>query len=219
MKLQVKVCGMRDPDNIQAISRMPIDLMGFIFYPPSPRYAGELLELSALPENIERVGVFVDAGQEEILQAVERFGLSWLQLHGHETPEQVDAIREASGLGILKAFRIDENFDFNQLEYYEGTCDYFLFDTKGKQMGGTGHVFDWNLLKQYNGGASYFLSGGIGPGMAKQILEIQDTRLAGVDLNSRFETAPGLKDIQQLAAFIQELTALEIPKKDLRCQT
>ena len=200
----IKVCGMRDAENIRAVEALGIDLMGFIFWPDSSRYAGE--KPPYLPGNCRRVGVFVDASVQDILAAVQDFWLDFLQLHGHETPETIAALKErAPGIRIIKSLSIKDPEDLAQTAAYEDVCDAFLFDTKGRLPGGNGRQFDWNVLRQYRGRLPFLLSGGIGPEDAQRIRDFDVPGCLGIDLNSRFETAPGLKDVAALKTFIETL--------------
>lgn len=204
----IKVCGMRDAENIRAVEALGIDYMGFIFWPPSGRYVGE--KPSYLPRKCRRVGVFVDAALPDILEAVKGFRLDVLQLHGHETPEALHALRESVAdlnpdIRLIKSLAVKEPEDLAQTSAYEEVCDAFLFDAKGRLPGGNGHQFDWSVLKQYKGRLPFLLSGGIGPGDEARIREFDVPGCIGIDLNSRFETAPGLKDVQALKTFIESV--------------
>lgn len=200
----IKVCGMREPENIRAVEALGIDLMGFVFWKPSSRYVGE--KPACLPRHCRRVGVFVDATLQDILSAVEDFRLEVLQLHGRETPEAVAALKERlPAVRIVKSMAIMEPGDMAQTAAYEPVCDAFLFDTKGKLPGGNGQQFDWSVLERYSGRLPFLLSGGIGPGDATRIREFSAPGFMGIDLNSRFETAPGLKDVKALKTFIETL--------------
>lgn len=198
----IKVCGMRDPENIRAVEALGIDLMGFIFWPPSSRYVGRVP--SYLPVNCRRVGVFVDATLPDILTAVRDFELDVLQLHGHETPEAIAALKEQfPAVRIVKSLAVTGPEDLAQAAAYEDVCDAFLFDTKGQLPGGNGRQFDWNVLRQYKGRLPFLLSGGIGPGDEPRIRAFEVPGCIGIDLNSRFETAPGQKDVEALRTFIE----------------
>ena len=200
----IKVCGMREPENIRAVEALGIDLMGFIFWPPSSRYVGE--KPSYLPENCRRVGVFVDAALPDILAAVEDFRLDVIQLHGHETPEAIAAMKaRIPGVRIVKSLAVAGPEDLEQAEAYADVCDAFLFDTKGKLPGGNGRQFDWSVLQRYQGRLPFLLSGGIGPDDAQRIQAFDVPGCIGIDLNSRFETAPGLKDVEALKTFIETI--------------
>ena len=206
--MKIKVCGMRDPQNIMAVEALGIDIMGFIFWPQSRRYAGE--KPCYLPERCRRAGVFVDAAQQDIIKAVETFRLDIIQLHGHETPEKVASLRDrvsavSPAISIIKSLAVAQARDLEQTAAYESVCDAFLFDTKGELPGGNGIQFDWNVLQEYAGRLRFLLSGGIGPGDADRVRAFRHPACAGIDLNSRFETAPGLKDVDSLKTFIEKL--------------
>ena len=191
---------MREAENIREVETLGIDLMGFIFWPKSSRYVSE--RPAYLPTTCKRVGVFVDERIEEVQRIAKEYALDFIQLHGHETP---DYIRQLDDLSIIKAFNIATADDFAACIPYEGLVDYFLFDTKGKSVGGNGEKFDWSVLKAYHGRTPFLLSGGIGPDDATRIKAIRHPRYAGIDLNSRFELSPALKDINKLKTFIQAL--------------
>lgn len=215
--MKIKICGLRQPENIAAIARLPVDYLGFIFYPESPRYvSGDKLPkwLRASAGNIpqQRVGVFVNAEIDQVLNAVHDYQLDYVQLHGNESPAYcqelnllwtVNTVRSAR---LIKAFSVDEDFDFDTTASYAAYCPYFLFDTRGPEKGGTGRQFNWQLLQQYEGVTPFFLSGGIGPDDAAAIRRFQHPQLHGIDLNSRFESEPGIKDTAALHEF---LTAVE----------
>ncbi len=200
----IKVCGMREPENIRAVEALGIDLMGFIFWPPSSRYVGE--KPSYLPRNCRRVGVFVDAALPDILAAVEDFRLDGVQLHGHETPEAIAALKaHIPDVRIVKSLAVAGPEDLEQAEAYADVCDAFLFDTKGKLPGGNGRQFDWSVLQRYRGRLPFLLSGGIGPDDAQRIRAFDVPGCLGIDLNSRFETEPGMKDVDVLKTFIETI--------------
>ena len=199
----IKVCGMRDAENIRAVEALGIDLMGFIFWPHSTRYVGA--KPSYLPENCQRVGVFVDAAVQDILAAVRDFRLDIVQLHGHEAPEMIPVLKDRAAVRVVKALAVFEPGDLAQTAVYESVCDAFLFDTKGRLPGGNGQQFDWNVLRFYTGRLPFLLSGGIGPEDAQRIREFDVPGCIGIDLNSRFETAPGLKDVEALRTFIETI--------------
>lgn len=200
---------MREPENIRQLAGLGIDYIGFIFYPPSKRFVESIdkITLNALPKDLKRTGVFVDASKEEILQRITQFGLNALQLHGAESPELCSELRQ-TGLEIIKAFGVDEDFEFDILKSYEGKVDYFLFDTKTKQHGGSGLTFDWRLLDSYKLTTPYLLSGGLDEYNIFEALELEDRRFYGLDLNSRFEISPALKDIEKLKTVIHKLKGI-----------
>ncbi len=205
-RLKIKVCGMRNTENIRQVAALLPDYMGFIFYPGSKRFAETLDKriLDDLPPSIKKTGVFVNASPAEIQGKAEQFSLNAVQLHGSESPETCGIIR-AMGVEVIKAFGLDESFDFTILNTYEGFADYFLFDTKTTQHGGSGQVFNWSLLNENNTVKSYFLSGGLGIENIGDIENIEDSRLYALDLNSRFETEPGLKDLNKLKIIFNQI--------------
>ncbi|MCD7978801.1 MAG: phosphoribosylanthranilate isomerase [Tannerellaceae bacterium] len=204
----IKVCGMRDPENIRALSKLDIQWMGMIFYPPSPRYLlkekPDNFPFSILHSPLKKVGVFVNATQEEMMEAASRFRLDYLQLHGNESPDSCYALQKR-GYSIIKVFSVASAADIEKTKEYEGRADYFLFDTKCSEYGGSGKQFDWSVLNTYQGNTPFLLSGGIHPGSAEAIRNFQHPKLAGIDLNSGFEIAPAMKDISLLSSFIQEI--------------
>ena len=198
----IKTCGMRDADNIRAVSELRIDWMGFIFWPPSSRYVSE--KPSFLPTRQKRVGVFVDARIEEVRSKADEYALDLIQLHGSESPAFCEWLKANSRQQLIKAFNIATQEDLEQTIPYEGLVDYFLFDTKAKMVGGNGTQFDWSVLSAYQGNTPFLLSGGIGPDDAEKVRNFHHPQLAGIDLNSRFELSPALKDIEKLKQFITE---------------
>ena len=210
-RLLVKVCGMRDEQALADVAALGPDFLGFIFAPASPRFVGAALapaQVQALPPGIWKVGVFVNETTEAILATARRFGLGAAQLHGQETPAQCEELGEA-GLLVMKAFSVGQAVDFMALLPYVPHCDFFLFDTKGAAPGGNGAIFDWKLLEPYNLPVPYFLAGGLGPEHAAELAALRLPGLVGVDLNSGFETAPGVKDAGRLG---QMLAALRPPQ-------
>jgi phosphoribosylanthranilate isomerase len=199
----LKICGLKYPENIQAVSDLKPDFMGFIFYPKSPRYAEPLdsAVLNSLPATIKKIGVFVNEDLENILTIAYKYKLDGLQLHGAEL---VDMCRELKKLGylVIKAFPIAETYNFKVTKSYEGVCDYFLFDTKTEAYGGSGLKFNWKMLNEYTGDTPFLLSGGIALDDAEAIQKIEHPKFAGIDLNSKFEVKPGLKNISLLKDFI-----------------
>lgn len=202
--MMIKVCGMRDADNIREAEKLGIDLMGLIFWPLSSRYVRECP--TYLPTKVRRVGVFVDADIEAVRHTAREYALDYVQLHGHESPEYCARLVD-SGLpfAIIKAFHISTTHDLLQTQAYDGIADLFLFDTKGRLAGGNGEQFDWDILAAYQGDTPFLLSGGIGVDDIEKVKNFHHQRLAGIDLNSRFETTPGLKDINKLRTFLQQL--------------
>lgn len=203
--MKIKVCGMRDGENIRQLMALKPDYIGFIFYAPSKRFAGAMNEelLNVIPPDVKRTGVFVNAEAEEVLEKIKKYALQAVQLHGNETPEFCERIKKEP-VEVIKAFGIDQNFDFDVLTPYQKAVDFFLFDTKTKNHGGSGKTFNWDYLNRYKLSTAYFLSGGLGPENLLQVQDIKDERLYALDLNSRFETSPGLKDMDKLRkAFLE----------------
>jgi len=198
MRKLLKICGMTHGENIRAVESLGIDLMGFIFYKKSPRCVRQLPDY--LPQHAQRVGVFVDADYETILHRASAFGLTFVQLHGHETPSFCTQLK-ADGFRVIKAFSIAAASDLEPTGTYHGTCDYFLFDTKTATHGGSGQRFDWKVLTHYQGPTPFLLSGGIGLDSLEALHRFSHPALIGYDLNSRFETSPGFKDVTALKLF------------------
>lgn len=191
---------MREAENIREVEGLGIDLIGFIFWPKSSRYVSE--RPAYLPTNCKRVGVFVDEDIEVVKKIAHDYALDYIQLHGHESTAYCAQLK---GLKLIKAFNIATAKDFEQTKSYEKLVDYFLFDAKGKSVGGNGTKFEWSVLDNYHGPTPFILSGGIGPDDATSIRRFHHPRLAGIDLNSRFELAPSLKDVTALQKFLNEL--------------
>ena len=203
--LKIKVCGMRESQNMVELAELQPDFMGLIFYEKSPRFVENEENLEFIKNlNLKKVGVFVNAGIEEIHYKIESFNLDYVQLHGNESPDFCKQLRKL-GVGIFKAFSVDNVFDFSETEAFEDTVDYFLFDTKGDGYGGHGKSFDWKLLKKYNQKVPFLLAGGVSLDNLDAVLELEDLNLTGVDLNSKFETSPGLKDITALKKLFQKI--------------
>ena len=202
----VKVCGLRDPENIRAVDRLAVDLCGFIFYPRSLRCVpdDELHAEAVRSCRKPAVGVFVDASPAEMLRTAGRFGLGWLQLHGDESPGVCGELRQ-QGCRIIKAIRVASAADLAAVRAYETCADYLLFDTRCDGYGGSGRRFDWRVLDAYTGRVPFLLSGGIDAGCADAVRGVAHPRFAGVDLNSGFETAPAVKDAGKLEEFIAKI--------------
>ena len=201
----VKVCGMREAENIRAVEALGVDWMGFIFWEHSSRNVCQ--RPAYLPTRAKRVGVFVDAPLDVVCQHVEAFGLDVVQLHGSESPTYLRDLRNAlaGDVLIVKAFSIATRDDLLQTSFYEGLADFFLFDTKAQLVGGNGRKFDWNVLAHYDGSTPFLLSGGIGPDDAARLSAFSHPRLAGIDLNSRFEISPALKNVELLKQFLYDI--------------
>ncbi|GMO32146.1 MAG: phosphoribosylanthranilate isomerase [Candidatus Azobacteroides pseudotrichonymphae] len=200
--MKIKVCGMKYPENIAALSRLPIQMIGLIFYKKSTRYVKEVdIKIVELPKHIQLVAVFVDEVLKNILDTINQYGINIVQLHGVESPQLCKELKK-QGITVIKAFSIEEEEDLMSCIFYENVCDYFLFDTKTFQYGGSGTKFDWQILSSYYGEIPFFLSGGIGNNDVETIKQLKNPQLYGIDLNSQFEIKPGLKDIDKLQSFI-----------------
>ena len=211
--MKIKVCGMKHPDNIKSISALDLNYMGFIFYEKSPRFAKTPIEI---PGSIQKVGVFVNASMEEILEKVSEFELSVVQLHGHETPAYCESLSRAlaeahqADIKLWKVFSIKSASDFEGIDPYESVVDGYLLDTKGQYRGGNGVKFNWQLLDDYHFQKPVMLSGGIEPKDAETIIKLyQKGKIEGVDVNSGFEDEPGLKNKNRLEQFIKTIRTHE----------
>lgn len=218
--MKLKVCGMKYQENILAVAKLQPDYMGFIFHENSPRYFENTIP--KIPNTIKKVGVFVNASIEEITKKIKKYDLQAIQLHGNETPGFCDTLCHAELVSashqkslkqvqveIIKVFSIKDTFNFDVLKPYENICDYYLFDTKGKLPGGNGYAFNWNVLKNYPSTKPFFLSGGIGLDQIESVLSFlqrQESKYCyAIDVNSKFEIEPGLKNIEQLKEFKKSL--------------
>ena len=205
----IKVCGLREPENIRSIEKLEVDWLGFIFYAPSPRFAPAISEnVEAIRECTKRtVGVFVNESLENMLAKGKLYRLKILQLHGNETPGVCNELRQNNFL-VIKAFSIASTTDLYPTECYHHCCDYFLFDTKYTGYGGSGKRFDWSLLDAYQGETPFLLSGGLTPDSYADILQLHHPQFAGIDLNSGFELSPALKDVSRIKKFIQNFSSV-----------
>ena len=221
----IKVCGMRDAQNIREVSQLGVDMIGMIFYPKSPRYvemqsshagiipdyAKEDIGVSVSSKTPARVGVFVDDMVQNIVTRVVNYHLDYVQLHGNEPREMCENLRSTldpdirPGIKIIKAISVSDASDIQKYKEYVGAVDLFLFDTKCKTVGGSGQQFDWQVLKQYDGEVPFLLSGGIGPEDASRLHAFHHPKCIGIDLNSRFEIEPGVKDVEKLKGFLNEI--------------
>lgn len=206
MKPKIKICGLRDPENIRGVLALQPDYIGFICYPASKRFVGSSLDAGwvAQLEGTNKTGVFVDADEQQVMTHVKRYGFHTIQLHGNEDAAYCTRLH-ATGITVIKAFGIDEQFDWARLGEYEDAVAYYLFDTRSQQHGGTGIRFDWRLLAGYTSEKPFFLSGGLDAENIHEALKIGDSRLYALDLNSKFETAPGIKDIELLKQTLQTI--------------
>ena len=205
--LKIKVCGMKNPDNREELESLTVDLFGFIFYPPSPRYVGGMAEETLFRlthTGKEKVAVFVNEDTETVIHLARKYGFSHVQLHGHETPESCEQIRSA-GFRVIKVFHIRQEFDFETTRPYSGVADCFLFERGSEGWGGSGRKFDWQILGLYRLEVPFFLSGGIAPGDEEAIAAISHPAFYGIDLNSGFEEEAGVKNWEKTGEFIGKL--------------
>ena len=230
----VKVCGMREPENIRDVAALGVDWIGFIFYPKSPRYVSQIRsragiipdysvfmkheelsskELSSkeMMRQVKRVGVFVDDMPQNIVTRAVNYELDIIQLHGSESVIMIDNLRSTlapsirKGIKFMKALSISTAEDILRYKEYEGHVDYFIFDTQTPLVGGSGNHFDWNMLDAYDGNTPFIISGGVGPDDAERVLSIRHPMFAGIDLNSQFETAPAVKNVDALKDFLAKI--------------
>ena len=201
--MKIKICGMRERDNILDAVYLGPDFMGFIFYPESSRFVGKDFVMPDIPSAISRVGVFVNASVPDVIGKVQQYGLHLVQLHGNESPEYCRQLRETTG--VIKAFGIGHQEDLSILKEYEENVDYFLLDTKTDGYGGSGKKFDWEILNGIQFRRPFFLSGGIGPEDVSSVWRLKSRPFA-VDVNSRVEKSPGVKDIEKLKTLFHEVS-------------
>lgn len=202
----IKVCGMRESYNVKALYDVGIRTIGFIFYEKSKRFfhqSIDVLDIENLPSDVNRVGVFVNEKLDKVIDIISDYNLTHVQLHGEESAEYCRKVNKYAK--VIKAFRVDEHFDFEETEGYAG-CDYLLFDAKGSEYGGNGIQYNWTLLNKYNKDVPFILSGGIGPNDAEKVNKINHPQFAGIDINSGFEIKPGLKNVNQIKSFINHLS-------------
>lgn len=195
---KIKICGLKHPENIREVLALQPDYIGFIFYPASKRFADQLdASWASQLAGVTKTGVFVNAQVDEVRARIDQYELQAIQLHGDESPAYTTALKD-TGVELIKAFGIGDGFDWNRVTEYEDAVDYYLFDTQSARYGGTGVRFDWKLLAGYLSDKPFFLSGGLSTANIPDALRLNDSRLYALDLNSKFETAPGIKDIELL---------------------
>jgi phosphoribosylanthranilate isomerase len=212
MNLKLKICGMRDPENIREVIRYVPDYLGFIFYIGSPRYVGDHIEQIRkvpIPADIKKVGVFVNEYCSKILQMREKLHFDMVQLHGNEAYTLCEKLKNED-LVVIKVFSVGEEFDFSQMEPYIDYVDYFLFDTKGQYYGGNSMAFNWSLIDQYPFKVPFFLGGGVGPDNIQEIRSIRNPYIHAVDANSKLELSPALKDISKVEIFRNQFDQINI---------
>lgn len=189
---------MRDARNIEEVASLSPDYMGFIFYDKSPRYVGKEFVLpDKFPSSVQKVGVFVNEETDEVISKASKLKFQFVQLHGNESVEQCERLRDA-GMKVIKVFSVDDDFDFTVTDKYNSSVDFFLFDTKGKYHGGNAKVFNWDILKRYNQRIPFFLSGGLSPENIESVKELEGLNIHALDLNSGVEISPGLKNIEKM---------------------
>lgn len=205
MRLKLKVCGLRDAENIRDISALQPDFQGFIYYAKSPRFMGDDFQIPTT--TAKRVGVFVNESVDNVLKKVKQDRLDLVQLHGNEEPLAVKQLF-GNGVQVMKVFSIDNDFDFNLVKPFVPFSKFFLFDTKTTNYGGSGKTFDWTLLDSYTESTPFFLSGGLSPENIREVSKIKNPALYGVDVNSGVEDAPGIKNISKLKELISILKTI-----------
>ena len=231
--MKVKVCGLREPENIRDVEALGVDMVGFIFWKDSPRYVSMIsANAGIIPDYAwdqgarnphssllsphssllsQKVGVFVDDMPQNIVTRVYNYKLDWVQLHGSESPVMIDNLKRTlipdikPDIKIIKAISVNTKEDVEKWRQYRGHVDMLLFDTKCKTVGGSGEHFDWSVLDSYDGDIPFLLSGGIGPDDAERVKAFHHPQFAGIDLNSRFETSPGVKDVNLLKEFLNKV--------------
>jgi len=207
--MNIKVCGITQFKQLQQLDALNIDYAGLIFYKDSPRYMGDKITGKQVKEadfDIKKVGVFVNPGYSELLDAIDEYGLDIVQLHGNETPEMCEDL--SAEVEVIKAFRIagDQSINIDEMVMpYDAACDFYLFDTAGlkENFGGTGQQFDWSVLKKAKIEKPFFLSGGIGRDDAEKVKAFKHPDFFAIDVNSKFEMAAGVKDMAAILKFLQ----------------
>lgn len=201
--MKIKVCGMRDQENIRQLAELNPDYMGFIFYPKSSRYVGDIdKSILSLPSSIKKTAVFVNANLELVKRMLKHYDFDAVQLHGDESVEYCNQLKSLE-IEVIKAFGIHNQFEWEGLASFKNSVHYFLFDTLTSTHGGSGNVFNWEILGNYTEQVPYFLSGGISVENFEQAASLEDSRLYGLDLNSKFEFSPALKDIKLLETVLK----------------
>jgi phosphoribosylanthranilate isomerase len=205
--MKIKVCGITSIDQMQMLQDLGVDYIGLIFYEASKRYAGEKLnneQLAVQHTHVDKVGVFVNAEYEKVVEAIHTYSLSVVQLHGDETDEYCLELMDK--VQVIKVFRIADQTAIDELVApYNEVCHYYLFDTDTKMYGGSGKQFDWRVLERAAINKPFFLSGGIGLEDIEKIIAFNHPSFYGVDVNSRFETSPGIKDMEMVASFVKQI--------------
>lgn len=211
--LKIKICGMRYPENIREVAALQPDYLGFIFYAPSPRFVGMDYIIPELVSSIKRVGVFVNETEGVILDTIKKMKLDAVQLHGAESPAFC-AVIKSQGVEVVKAFSVDDTFNFERTTPYENNVDFMLFDTKGKYYGGNALTFNWNVLERYNQKVPFFLSGGISADNVPGIEKLMHMNIHALDINSGVEDAPALKNVEKIKQLKDQLSVISKKIKD-----
>lgn len=207
--MKIKICGMKFPKNIQEIAALQPDFMGFIFYSKSKRYVGTDFSpksIQKVPNSIKKIAVFVNEDINRILEIQLQFNFDFVQLHGNESVAECEVLKE-NNINIIKAFSVDSTFDFEVIEKYQSVCDYFLFDTKTPDYGGSGKSFDWELLEKYTLSKSFFLSGGLSIHNIGKIKYTKHPMLVGLDFNSQLEDSNTRKIKEEVSELIETIRA------------
>ena len=206
--MKLKICGMKEEKNIKSIATLDPDYMGFIFWKDSPRNIS--IKIPELKKKIKKTGVFINSSIKQILKIIEEENLQAVQLHGDETPEFCSKLNKLESVEVIKVFNISNSFNFSKLKLFEDSCDFFLFDTKGKLPGGNGLVFDWSILKNYKYKKPFFLCVGVGIENIDELINMKNTSLPlyAIDVNSKFESQAGIKKLDLLKSFKRKLYEL-----------
>jgi phosphoribosylanthranilate isomerase len=200
--MKVKVCGIKNQINLEGISTLPIDMIGLNFYSKSSRFVDQYLNTDGCPDHISKIGVFVNHDIEDLKRLIKKYKLDYIQLHGNESPEYVNQL--TPNFKVIKAISIENKSDFQETAKYDN-CSYFLFDTRTHLFGGSGNKFNWSFLNAYEGETPFLLAGGIGPNDYRRILDIDHHSFDGIDINSKFEIEPGIKDVNLIKAFLKKI--------------
>jgi phosphoribosylanthranilate isomerase len=209
-QIKLKVCGLRD--NVDEVIALQPDYAGFIFYNKSPRYVGEEFAMPAIGHHhIKKIGVFVNESSDFVYQTMRKHQLDFAQLHGNESPQYCSDLKQKE-VKIVKAFQVNDTFDFDQLKDYESVTDFYLFDTKSSKYGGSGKAFDWRLLEKYGSKKQYFLSGGLSLKNIGELSDVDLSKVHALDVNSMFEISPGLKNIAMLEELKEKMKDLSKDK-------
>lgn len=206
--MKIKVCGMREYANVQELAKLPIDIMGFIFYEKSPRFVQENFDVAIrnlLPSSIAAAGVFVNSPLDYVLLKQQQYNLQYIQLHGSEDVNYCKELKKSTTAFVIKSFLVDSTFNFKELTKFESVVDFFLFDTKTQSFGGSGQKFDWDLLQYYTSNKPFFISGGISIEDVQNLKNQIHSKVYCIDINSKFEVEPGLKDVKRIQEFVAKI--------------